>query len=293
MGWIVGCHVEPEIETVKRLYGAGLRAFQFFIGTTTHKNDYSVLRPQLLALRAAVPEDALFVVHAPFWWNLLKTPAEFASSRTRDDLQAQIEIAQELQAYALITHVGYRGTNETLQRGKRPLGRAEALENLMSSLTFAEKVIDRDGPLKLLIENTPGSANGLQAGGLQFLTTVVDRGPVGVKLCFDTQHAWARGEDMMVIDKRQPDWRVMRHFLTSYAQLVHLNANPRGSKFGGFVDDHAKVKLTESDGLTPTDLLEVANESAKLNIPVILERGCSEDIIMSDVEFLLERGDAA
>jgi sugar phosphate isomerase/epimerase len=286
----IGCRA--NFQTVRPLYELGIRAFQFkmeghqdpvilaeaeregviYRPATVRNNE--TLRAQYRDLSLALPNDAMLIGHAIDSTNLVVGGQRTESSLRY--LQEVIETCHACNMDYLIAHPGYRGTSRQL-RDRAPILEEEASRDvLLESLNRLEPHLE-EANVMLCLENGAGSRTGLQMASIDLLLDVVrqmDSSYVG--LCYDTQHAWANGED-----------NEMRALAAQLCNVMHLNGTPERARFGRHLDRHGRTALQDSVGMTEAQL-EHEFHLIGPSVPVILERKCdlniSRDIITQDLE---------
>lgn len=197
-------------DSLYRERDAGLKASQVFLGS-----------PQTYRVRSSLPrlqlEDFSIVVHGSFLVNL-------ASGRDKDldCVKSTMEASAKIGAEYVVFHAG--SSKDDPHRTVLP-AYWKSLRDLSDYLNL--------GPTLLLENTAQGRPFGTKGslGALSSLARILKDSYPTVKLCLDTAHAWACGEDI--------------EFLTSTPNLgrlfpvVHLNNPDPGVFFGSRRDRHS------------------------------------------------------
>jgi len=235
----LGAHCPFNAEAVKLLHDAGMRIFQYSIGSPSKRiPSYQELFRSYKQQGDQMPGDMVSITHAPFWYNMVK--ANWLSDRTQEDLKHQLAFAHALGTKYYVVHLGYAFSKKELEEGHVVL-ESRSLDNAVSFFQSFAQPLENAG-IKLLLENCPGVSTGGMPGTLDNVMEIVKRiGSTSIGMCLDTQHAWAAGD----LDYR--DLSKLKKALT-VADIIHLNGNPPGIEFGSFRDRHSKQLLSESYG---------------------------------------------
>jgi endonuclease IV len=140
----------------------------------------------------------------------------------------------------------------------------------------------REHQVTLCVENSPGTANGMM---MPSLTELVDfmQSIAGtemsqyVKICCDTQHAWANGESILHTDP------IFQAAVLKHCAVVHFNGNP-GTNLGAHKDRHSQNTLMETTGygeeFYKSFLKQALGLPESTRPPFIFERGyvATEDL---------------
>jgi endonuclease IV len=280
---IIGCRA--LFNTVRPLYDLGIRAFQFKMedhqdpilagmdkkSMAASAESVEHIRARYAALAEELPDDAMLIGHAVDSTNLVAGGQRTES--TLRYLEEVIETCDEANIEYLVVHPGYRGTARSTAK---ILEEAESRDVFLESLDRLEPLLEASNVM-LCVENGAGSRSGLQMASIDLLLDVVrqmDSSYIG--LCYDTQHAWANGEDVE-----------MRVLAARLCNVMHLNPSPAKAKFGRHLDRHGKTSLRNSVGLRE-EQLEYEFHHAGRDVPIILERKAdlriSRNLIIQDLE---------
>lgn len=208
------------------------------------------------------------VLHAPFWINLCRTEEETVSSVRY--LVKMAETLYKMGGLGVVTHLGWRGRVD----GSIPeIPLEQARDNLVNNLKYLSRDYMSLG-VDLLIENSAGSFRGFPFGSIDDVVFgVQETNHPNVRVCFDTCHAYADGEEL------DPSLEK----IGSRLGLIHLNpTNSKVSK-GSHKDLHSFDRLRDSVHIKPEYFRLLFR---KVNVPVIMERK-DQAIIVDDFQFLI------
>lgn len=239
----LGAHVHAE-SAIDDAKARGASIIQIMIGAPTAWKGHELAFPGgASALKGAAQEAGVGIyVHAPYIINVASLNNRIRIP-SRKLLQAQLDLAAEIDARGLIVHGGHAG------------------EDLNVGYDNWRKALDAvDMHVPILIENT-ASGDGAVARGadrIADLWPAVLAGKDGerVGFCLDTCHAWASGEDLPGLADRI-------RAATGRIDLVH--ANDSRDAQGSGADRHANL----GEGEIPEADLRAAIREAQA--PVILE----------------------
>lgn len=177
------------------------------------------------ARQKARPVAPVFL-HAPYMVNLATEDQEIWR-KSVDGLIGHLTIAEQIQAFGLVFHVG-----------SAPGAKDKALERVARGMqTVLEQV---SGSSRLIVENSARSGHkvGVYPVELAFLIQAVDSDRVGV--CLDTAHAFQsglfRGEADQV-ERHLGDWDDK----VGLDNLCLLHINDSATEFDSGLDRHANV----------------------------------------------------
>lgn len=233
-------------------------------------NPYSKL-PRAAHLKGVLSEGISLVVHAPYFICLARQ--DKTSEKSIKILNLVYDWASEMQAVAVVTHIGYRGVV-----GKFSISRDSARRALITNITSLLPRVKETGIL-LHLENTAGSLTGYPFGYLDDIEYALNRfDRSNVSMVFDTCHAFVSGDSSFSSER---DFGVD---LNKYVRMIHLNPSDEKAPFASCRDRHSSVAIADSVHLSPNVLKDIYESN--LDIPVILERG-NRDIVVKDVRYLL------
>src|SRR5699024_10793056 len=239
----LGAHVHAE-SAIDDAKARGASIIQIMIGAPTAWKGHELAFPGgASALKGAAQEAGVGIyVHAPYIINVASLNNRIRIP-SRKLLQAQLDLAAEIDARGLIVHGGHAG------------------EDLSVGYDSWRKALDAvDMHVPILIENT-ASGDGAVARGadrIADLWPAVLAGKDGerVGICLDTCPALASGEKLLVLADR---FRAV----TGRIDLVHANESRDAQ--GSGTDLNANL----AEGEIPEVDLRAANREAQA--PVILE----------------------
>lgn len=269
-----GLHLPLKAQLVNGFYALGFRHFQIFIGSPqSTPYSYRDLKQRLLQEKKNIPTDVNLYVHSPYWY---KWTAD--NPTTWNDFLHQIEIAAELGVRYYVSHPGAMFRLEEMNSSSFSYEEREklAFHWIQDSIEFiAEKL---PSGMSFLLENSAGSrANSYFASVSNIIRALVIADKSNIGMCFDTEHAYANGEDYFTVGN--PLWEQIK----KYARLYHLNPIPQKVAFGGHKDRHTDSGLEEGKPLSTVVLKEMLSG----NTPFILER--DPDLVKKDFDFLLKK----
>jgi endonuclease IV len=134
-----------------------------------------------------------------------------------------------------------------------------------NAVDFCERVLKQtwDADTVLCLENDAGSKSGTKCSGPGFLYKLVTKiDSPKLRVCFDSEHAYASGFDLNQVEKLRK--------LFTVTDVIHLNAVPSYVQFGGHLDRHSDTTIAESPQAAA--VLEIAKLGVELKIPMIFER---------------------
>lgn len=254
----IGYHVSGDfIDAVDFAKSKGVEVVQTFSGSPRKYTN-----PDLSKF-TGVSIDA--VIHSPYWVNLCKPQTEKAYQTT---LKYTIAISFEMSKYGIkryVTHIGGRGDYGVKYSLK-------SIYDFCLRWLYATKGQDTI----LCLENDAGSKNDTKMGKLAALYTVVSEiNNPRIKICFDSEHAYADGFDLNNI-------KVME-MMKPYVGVVHWNSIPQNVVKGGHLDRHSSTLLKDcKEG--ENYIKNVYNVFYNDWIPFILER--ERDIALQDLEWI-------
>jgi deoxyribonuclease-4 len=260
----------------------GAQAVQIFLGNPRSWAAASGDPVQDAAFAESCAEQRIPVfVHAPYLINL-GSPQPITLNRSIVTLKHILARSSFIGATGVVLHAGSAVTPEA--RDQALLQIREALLPILSDLEASP------GPLRLLIEPTPGGAAALAStvGDLEPFFAALDQHPrLGV--CLDTCHAYAAGHDLAAPGGVR---RTLNLLVNSVGRgrlgLVHANdsRDPLGSRR----DRHAPVGVG-TIGLDP--FAELFVHPATRGVPVIVETPGGEQQHLTDIRALKRLRDNA
>ncbi len=238
----------------------GCEAVQIFSRSPRGGKAKEFSEPDVAEMKAIFKERDIWpvVVHVPYFLNLASSDAD-KLGYSKDVLVEDLNRAETLGARYLVTHLGHKGKEETL----------DSVEPLTRVVLSLEDVLSRySGPVKILLENTAGQ--GQEVGtSLEALASILASLPKDrVGACLDTCHAFAAGYDL----RTPEDVDSVLDLFDGTIGLSNLGAvhlNDCKSELGGHLDRHERIGL----GRIGTPGLAALINSSKLppDLPGLLE----------------------
>lgn len=237
----LGCHTSHE--TISELCKY-THLFQIFLGSPMRfELDKEVLLERAKEFTAHTSCE--FVVHGPYWINI-QAPNRFIK-------QSTVVLAKHLRAASIcnfpyvVTHTGTRHITNKKTKEEIVYTEEESCDFMYKTLIGMTSYFDQYKNVKLLLENTASpKEKGLS---VDKIIEVVNRlkmaGIHSVGLCFDVEHAYARGEDVSKFEEYM-----------QFADVIHFNSVPAKIVPGKGLDRHSETSLYESVGILPERYLE-------------------------------------
>lgn len=264
----VGAHIAREktlVQTLAIIQHAGGNALQIFVGNPRSGRASARAKAAYLAEAGEVraflsAHGMLLIVHSAYTFN-------FARPMTGDPARdywvtgvlQEVEIAEALGAAGVVCHVG---------RAIAAGGSATAgLDNMRAALTHILGQMQRDQrSCRLILETACGAGSELLAD-VGSLVAFYDSFPKAMRrwfrLCVDTAHVWAAGED--------PARQLALHFgrrRDGALALIHFNNTP--VRRGARADRHACL-LDPKGQLPRNTVLSIARWAQRHRVPLMLE----------------------
>lgn len=206
----------------------------------------------------SIPDQSFrtVILHGPFVTSFLKPNVDFS----RKYLFQATSYALRKGIRYLVFHPGGIADGQS---------EAEAKRVLIGLMNEWERYYQGED-ITLCLENKCGGAKDI--ANFAFLASLVVDLPEHVKLCFDTEHAYASGH----LNLWEP--------LIQKIGVIHLNSIPQEVMEGSRVDRHSStlLKISKNQDI----LLKIARTARDYNIPCVLER--DEELVGEDLEFLKE-----
>jgi len=196
---------------------------------------YSKIRNSVYEWRTLCP-DAFFVVHAPYPTNIMIENKVLKHSIISID--NHLKACLDLGSPFLVVHPGTR--NFKSSGGNREIPLEESVKHTKKILKLIMKDYKGKG-VRLLLENM--SNINLKGLPMDNLIEIADEMYPEVGVCFDVEHAYARGESV----KRYEQFM-------ERADVIHFNPVPSEVRFGKGLDHHSHTTLNESVGIPPKKL---------------------------------------
>lgn len=274
----LGVHLgssEEGLEFGKTCIENGVRTFQMYFSNPRRwerPNPSAVKRffsENLSMIRDSDKPNFNLVIHGPFGVSLAKYEQYQFISRYFLECSCLVEdlsFIESQDTVNLVTHMGSRVVGKSLDD---TLKHIRDLIMMWEYNTLGHKSV-------LCLENDAGSKKGTKLGSVKFLKKLLDmeQSLSRVKMCWDTEHAFANGFDLSDVSLVNDTLRV--------SSVVHLNSVPPNVVRGGHLDRHSETLIV--DGQEVESLLRIAKLCEQRGIPMILER--DKDISLQDYYFI-------
>lgn len=193
------------------------------------------------------------LIHSPYWVTMFDSKLVHAHARYLYKLNKYFASEGEL---LYVTHIGTPAVDST------PESRVEEMKRALTEFR------DVAPNVKVCLENDSGYKTRVTASISELFAAA--NGVAGV--CFDSEHAYAAGEDLSVINPWSFD-------------VLHLNAIPKYVKHGGHLDRHSFSTLIGSkEEINHTlEFLHKGKNNEKV-LPVIMERR-DLSLAVKDIEY--------
>ena len=228
-----GCHVSIAGKiylAVEQALIRGCETMQIFSGNPRgwkHSKDLDRDIYEFNSRRKKAGIEPL-VIHMPYLVNLGSPDANIYSKSVKATLDS-IERAKKLNASYLVFHPG----------SHKGVGREKGLMRVVESLKSL--ILEIDGELKILLENTAGSGHNLGAKFEEFVFILKEVGwSEKLGICLDTCHAFAAGYDISTKDGLNDTLREFDKKL-GIDRLFLIHANDSRMLLGSRVDRHAGI----------------------------------------------------
>lgn len=274
----LGVHLGSSAEGLefgKTCVENGIRTFQMYFSNPRRwekPESYAVRRffvENLPRIRNSDKPNFNLVIHGPFGVSLAKYEQYQFISRYFLECSRLVEdlvFIEDLDTVNLVTHMGSRVVGKSLD---------DTLKHIRDLIMMWE--YNTSGHKSVFcLENDAGSKKGTKLGSVKFLKKLLDvEQPLSrVKMCWDTEHAFANGFDLSDTSLVEDTLRV--------SSVVHLNSVPLNVVRGGHLDRHSDTLI--EDGQEVKSLIEIAKLCEQRGIPMILER--DKDISLQDYHFV-------
>lgn len=259
----VGVGAEVLTGTIPKLYELGFRAFQLHL---VSPKSLDLPSQDVCNLVRGLPKDVRMIVHSNYLVNMVSHSRLWTASLQHT--AKMLEVCDGLGVENYVTHLGaiHPEFGESL---------ATAAGSTVDFLTRLKSMYD-GSRVVLCLENDSGSRKGSKVADLRFVSRVVRHFNVPtIKVCFDTEHAYAHGCPIV-------DPSFVEDVLRDSA-VVHLNAVPDKVFVGSFLDQHSETRV--SDSRESVLIVSLASAALDHGLPMVLERK-GLDIILDDVRFL-------
>ncbi len=229
----LGFHVSIEgglDRAVDRALGLGCATFQMFTRSPRMWKRSDIDEEAASRFRSRLRESGIgpVFVHIPYLPNLA-SPREDVYVKSVESLVAEAGRCRLLGIPYLVTHLGSSlGT-----------GYEEGSQRVVQALNEAAEV--RGGPT-ILLENTSGKRNEVGSTFQEIRDIIGGAGKMGLGVCLDICHAYARGYDVKTKNGLEATLREFDHLIgLRNLRLVHLNDSV--GELGSRIDRHEHIGL--------------------------------------------------
>ena len=260
----IGAHVSSSggVHTaIDRAMDMGAEAIQLFSGAPYAWKRKNYTQAEVDAYNKKVEETGIApaFIHGLYLVNLASSnPALLA--RSYDALAAEMKAADLIGAKGVIFHIGSHmgaGYDSVFQQ----------------VIEYAQKILEETAGAWLILENAAGMGGAIGSKFAELGTIIRESGSDRVKVCIDTQHAFAAGNDV----KTRPGLDKMIEELDRDVGLerwVAIHANDSKCPLGGGIDRHENI----GEGHIGRDGFEnLLSHPALADIPFLLEVPGFED----------------
>lgn len=208
-----------------------------------------------------------YVIHSPYYINLASANQKIAENSIRI-LRDELEVASQLKAPVVITHLGSAGEQD------RKIAQKKIIENI-------QKIYDDyEGSAQLALEIAAGSGKimGVSLDEMKIYFEKLERQGLEIGFCFDTCHAFAAGYDLRTEDKVTKVFQKIDEKI-DLKRLKCIHFNDSKTEFNSKKDRHEHI----GEGLIGREgMRAVIKEAQKLNLNIYLET--NHDKIKKDLE---------
>ena len=260
----IGAHVSSSggVHTaIDRAMDIGAETIQIFSGAPYAWKRKNYTQAEVDTYRKKVEETGVApaFIHGLYLVNLASSnPALLA--RSYDALVAEMKAADLIGAKGVIFHIGSHmgaGYDSIFQQ----------------VIEYAQKILEDTAGAWLILENAAGMGGAVGSKFAELGTIIRESGSDRVKVCLDTQHAFAAGHDVKTrggLDKMLEEFE--RDI--GLERMVAVHANDSKIPLGGGVDRHANI----GEGHIGREGFEnILSHPAFADIPFLLEVPGIED----------------
>lgn len=255
----IGAHVKTSggaDKAVVRAQEMGAEAIQIFSGApqTWRRKTYST--DEVTAYKEKVKETGIepCFIHGLYLVNLA-TPNPDLLSRSVEALIQDMEAAHLLGAKGVIFHIG----------SHKGVGYEESVQQVVDNVVKVLEATPAD--TWLILENSAGMGGAIGSRFGELGRIIREAGSDRLKVCLDTQHAFASGYDLRTRDGLE---RTIQEFDSEVGleRLVAVHANDSKCGLAGGLDRHANI----GDGYIGRDGFEtILSHPAFAAVPFLLE----------------------
>ncbi len=260
----IGAHVSSSggVHTaIDRAMDIGAETIQIFSGAPYAWKRKNYTQAEVDTYRKKVEETGVApaFIHGLYLVNLASSnPALLA--RSYDALVAEMKAADLIEAKGVIFHIGSHlgaGYDSIFQQ----------------VIEYAQKILEDTAGAWLILENAAGMGGAVGSKFAELGTIIRESGSDRVKVCLDTQHAFAAGHD---VKTRAGLDKMLEEFERDIGleRMVAVHANDSKIPLGGGVDRHANI----GEGHIGREGFEnILSHPAFADIPFLLEVPGIED----------------
>jgi deoxyribonuclease-4 len=228
----IGAHVSTEgglVKAVERAQGLGAETVQIFASApqSWRKKEYSTDEAQAFQEKAAQADVRPVFIHGVYLINLA-TGDPTGLERSIDSLTWSLDVCRQIGVRGTIFHLG----------SHRGAGFEAVLPQVVSAV---QRVLEGSpGDTWLILENSAGMGGSVGSHFSELGIIMRQAANPRVKVCLDTQHAFAAGYDVAT---KQGLEATLAEFdeQVGLANLVAIHANDSKIGLGGGVDRHENI----------------------------------------------------
>jgi deoxyribonuclease-4 len=260
----IGAHVSTSggvDKAIDRAVAMGAEAIQIFSGAPYAWRRKNYTQAEVDAYRKKVQQTGVApaFIHGLYLVNLASSDAPLLA-RSYDALVGDMKAASLIDARGVIFHLG----------SHKGAGYEACLNQVVE---YVQRVIENTADAWLILENSAGMGGAIGSKFAELGSIIRESGSDRVKVCLDTQHAFASGHDV----KTRPGLdKMLAEFDRDVGleRLVAMHANDSKIPLGGGVDRHANI----GEGHIGRDGFEnLLSHPALAEIPFLLEVPGFED----------------
>jgi len=247
--------------TSKRVYSFAKRIFKEGFPLQVQSSELTEINDSFFwnefLFRGARNGEVRLTFHFPFWGSIFRKPDDFMYKKMMRYLSDFRDYCKSMRIQsAIVMHPEY------------PQNASEDIEDWTRDAVSSLKAISKIGLDWFMLENMSGNKNLPQHFcGLQHIGELINQAGVDIKICLDTEHLYAMGEDYMGQHKEK-------------IKFIHLNAIPDYVDRGRGLDRHSYTFLRKTKDL-PFIQKVVADFYG--SVPMVFER-LSVDIMVDDLQ---------
>lgn len=268
----IGAHVSIAggvANAPENAYKLGCECFQLFTrsprGGQRKEIDFDKFFQDCQKYGFEIGQD--YVVHSPYYINLASANQKIAENSVRI-LRDELEVASQLKASVVITHLGSAGEQD------REIAQKKIVKNI-------QKIYDNyQGTAQLTLEIGAGSGKimGVSLDEMKTYFEELQSQDLELGFCFDTCHAFATGYDLRTKEKVVKVFQEIDEKI-GLKRLKCIHFNDSKTEFNSKKDRHEHI----GEGLIGQEGMKaVFKKTEKLNLNIYLET--NYDKIKKDLE---------